>query len=189
LNVESELPTRPELDSLIAIFYAQPERLGQFRTVRAEQIPVPYRDLLAHNHHMTVTVEAFHASPVDVEVLSVAREQGKYCRRIVLRRTSDQAVVQFGIVRLTLGLLEQSVREQIEQAQTPLGRVLIENCVMRDVELHGLYQVDCGPDLAQLFDAPERTRTFGRTALIYCNGDPAVELLEIVAPVPLTGGN
>jgi len=29
--------------------------------------------------------------------------------------------------------------------------------------------------------APGQT-TYGRTALIYCNGEPAVELLEIVTP-------
>ena len=125
--MESKHPNRPNLDSLIAIFYAQPERLGQFRSVKPEQTPIPYRDLLSHHQHMTVTVEAFHKSAVDVQVLSVAREQGKYCRQIILLRQSDRAVVQFGIVRLNLDLLEDTVREQIEEAQTPLGRVLIQN--------------------------------------------------------------
>ena len=181
--VESEHPTRPDLDSLVAIFYAQPERLGQFRSVTPEQTPALYQHLLSHDQHMTVTVEEFHDSPVDVQVLSIAQERGKYCRRIALLRQSDHVVVQFGIVRLNLDLLDSAVREQIEDAQIPLGRVLIQNRVMRDVELHQLYQVDCGTDLAKLFNVPEGTQTFGRTALIYCNGEPAVELLEVVAPV------
>jgi hypothetical protein len=30
---------------------------------------------------------------------------------------------------------------------------------------------------------------YGRTALIYCDGAPAIELLEIVAPVPIAVTN
>ncbi len=187
--VESKHPHRPDLDSLIAIFYAQPERLGQFRCVTHEQTPPPYQQLLSHEQHMTVTVEAYHGTKVDVQVLAVAREQGNYCRRIVLLKQPDDVVVQFGIVRLNVDLLDSAVRDQIEEAKIPLGRVLIQNNVMRDVELHQLYQVQCGVDLAKLFGVPQGTETFGRTALIYCNGEPAVELLEIVAPISGMEGN
>jgi hypothetical protein len=38
-----------------------------------------------------------------------------------------------------------------------------------------------------LLGVPEGTTTFGRTAMIHCNGEPAVELLEIVAPVRQDG--
>ena len=39
-----------------------------------------------------------------------------------------------------------------------------------------------GEDLAAIFGVTPGSVTYGRTALIYCNGKPAVELLEIVAP-------
>jgi chorismate-pyruvate lyase len=180
--VELERPTHPDLDSLVTSFYARPEELGEFTVVEPDQIPLPYRDLLCHDHHMTVTIEAFHRVPVEVEVLSVTDRQTRYARRILLRRQSDQAVVQFGIVRLDLQMLDKPVRDEILAERTPLGRVLIEHEVLREVELHQLYQVRCGPDLAERFQVPLGTTTFGRTALIYCNGEPSVELLEIVAP-------
>jgi hypothetical protein len=34
-----------------------------------------------------------------------------------------------------------------------------------------------------LLEVPKGTLTYGRTALIHCNQEPAIELLEIVAPV------
>jgi chorismate-pyruvate lyase len=64
----------------------------------------------------------------------------------------------------------------------PLGRVLIEHNVMRNVRLLSLWQIEPGAELRQLFKLPEAERCYGRTALIYCNGVPAVELLEIVTP-------
>jgi hypothetical protein len=48
--------------------------------------------------------------------------------------------------------------------------------------LFDLYQVSCGPRLAEFFGVQQGDYTFGRTALIYCDREPAIELLEIVAP-------
>jgi hypothetical protein len=66
----------------------------------------------------------------------------------------------------------------------PLGRVLIEHQVLREVELLELWQVFCGPVLSELFSVSQDTVTYGRTAMIHCNGEPAIELLEIVRPAP-----
>ena len=69
---------------------------------------------------------ALLGSALDLQVLSVAQEQGKYCREIALLRQADHAVVQFGIVRLNLGLLEEVVREQIEDLAKAVHDVLFE---------------------------------------------------------------
>ena len=46
-----------------------------------------------------------------------------------------------------------------------------------------LWKVAVGADLAEYFGVPVGTVTYGRTAMIDCNGEPGVELLEIVRPV------
>ena len=46
--------------------------------VHAATMPEPYRGLLAHNEHMTVTVEAYYGAPVDVRVLEAGREDEFY---------------------------------------------------------------------------------------------------------------
>jgi chorismate-pyruvate lyase len=170
----------PDLHDLTAIFFADLAELGRFEPIVPRQMPQVYRELLAHHSHMTVTVERFHESPVDVRVLARHRTGQHYSRKILLTRQSDGRVVQFGIVRLDFETVSQAVREEIEREQTPLGRVLIEHGVLREVELKQLYRIACGPELAADFGLPLDSEVFGRTALIYCDGEPCVELLEIV---------
>ena len=132
---------------------------------------------------MTVTVEFHHGSPVDVKVLEYVHTEDRYSRKILLTRKSDGGVVQFGIVRLNLGVLDEQVRKEIESREIPLGRVLITHNVLRKVKLLNLYKVQSGPALAEAFGFDAETICYGRTALIYCDGSPAIELLEIVANV------
>lgn len=173
----------PDLAALVDLFYSRPADLGQFEEVSSAEMPADYRRLLAHDEHMTVTVEQFHQSPVDVTVLERKTTGDHYARKILLRRQRDSRVVQFGIVRLRLAFLDEPVRREILAERTPLGRVLIQHDVMRQVRLCGLWRVTPGSDLRELLGTRPGQLTFGRTAIIDCNGEPAIELLEIVAPV------
>ncbi|XZE51968.1 hypothetical protein SH139x_003638 [Planctomycetaceae bacterium SH139] len=181
-------PPAVDLMDLVELFYPQDNTLGDFRACEsAEQIPQPQRDLLNHEAHMTVTVEAFHGCPVDVRVARTRFVQatGKddwYAREITLHRQLDQSPVQYGIVRLNVSLLAPPVWEEIRARQIPLGRVLIKHQVLREVELCGLWEVSAGPDLARLLEIPVGQITYGRTARIFCDYLPAIELLEIVTP-------
>ena len=181
--MDSPQPVTPDLQTLMSLFYGSSANLGQFEEVAATDMPAVYARLLAHEEHMTVTVESFHQSPVDVRVIDTLITQTHYARKILLQRQSDGHVVQFGIVRLNFSYLSPEVRAEIESQETPLGRILINHQVLREVQLASLWRVDCGPDLRKLFNIDaDRAITYGRTALIYCNGEPAVELIEIVTP-------
>ncbi|MEX0585965.1 MAG: hypothetical protein WD176_04940 [Pirellulales bacterium] len=168
----------PDLSELVALFYESRERLARFEAV--EELPADYARLLDHDQHMTVTVEQYHGGPVNLRVLEERARPPHYARKILLERRSDGRVVQFGIMRIDLAQLPPTVRQEIEARGEPLGRILIRHNVWREVQLDALWQVTPGIELTEIFgdDRP----TYGRTALIYCNGAPAVELLEIVAP-------
>ncbi|MCI0358459.1 MAG: hypothetical protein L0211_08255 [Planctomycetaceae bacterium] len=172
----------PALDHLAGLFYTDLAQLGSFEEVLVENTPEPYRKLLAHHEHMTVAVEQHHGSPVDVEVLATRRDGEFYSRKIILHRQSDKEVVLFGIPRLNLTLLDEEVCREILGQNVPLGRVLIEHNIMREVQLASLYRIDPGPDLCRLFRLARPLATYGRTAFIYLDGYLAIELLEIVAP-------
>ena len=131
---------------------------------------------------MTVTVESHHGSLVDVRVLEYAKHGDIYRRKILLTRQSDQRVVMFGIVRLHTHYLQEEVRDEIESQQIPLGRVLIDHNVLRRVELGQLWRVTPGEELQRHFNLDSPEVTFGRTAIIHCDEEPAIELVEIVAP-------
>ena len=172
-----------DLASLVDLFYPDPSLLGDFQNVGPTEMPLSYQTLLAHQNHMTVTVERFHGSTVDVRVLATRSDDHHYSRKILLTRQSDGAVVQFGLVRIDLRYLNAEVRAAVESRRIPLGRILIENNVLREVHLTHLWQVTMGNDLAALFGRPAGGVTYGRTAIIDCNREPAIQLLEIVAPV------
>ena len=137
--------------------------------------------MLAHNHHMTVTVERFHDCPVNVKVLESTTQGDHYSRKIILTRQSDDVVVMFGIVRLDMSVLSPEVRAEIEARETPLGRILIKHDVWRVVKLLNLFKIEAGDDLIASMKRSSDDVFFGRTALIYCDGSPAIELLEVVA--------
>ena len=125
----------PDLDTLVALFYARAADLGRFDEVESRELARDYRMLLAHDSHMTVTVERFHNGPVDVRVLDSQLTGTHYARKIVLTRQADGAVVQFGIMRLDFSCVSPEVRREVESRSTPLGRILIQHNVLREVHL------------------------------------------------------
>lgn len=179
-------PTRratPELKALANLFYLSLDELGDFEEAAADELSDVARQLLWHDEHMTVTVESYHGCAVDVRVLNTHVTPTHYSRRILLTRQSDAKVVQFGIVRLSTGMMSPDLRQEIECQDTPLGRILIKHNILRQVRPLSMWKVVPATDLQGLFGLADPEVCYGRTALIYCNGLPAVELLEIVTPV------
>lgn len=173
-----------ELHALVDLFPESEPLIARAEHVAAPLMPVPYREMLAHEHHMTVTMERYHGGPVDVTVLDRrATPDGIYCRKILLTKRGPGEVVQFGIVRFDFQYVTDAVRREILAGDTPLGRVLIRHNVLRHIDLGALLQIEAGPGLARHLRMPVGGVTYGRLATIFCNGRPAVDLLEITAPL------
>ncbi len=170
-----------ELEFLTRLFYPSLDVLGQFEEINEDDLPPVYGRLLAHDQHMTVTVESYHGCPVDVRVLRACRTPTHYQRNSLLTRHTDGQVVLFAILRAAVSLLAPEVRQELESENTPLGRILIQRNVLRNVRLMSLWKVEPADQLREFFrfDPPEVC--YGRTALLYCDAVPVMELLEIVA--------
>jgi len=181
--VTQQIPA-PDLETLLSLFYQDIAQFGTIAATPADDMPAVARKLLDHEHHMTVTVEDYHNCEVDVQVLETLFDGQAYSRKILLTKQTDSTVVQFGIVRLHFEFLATHIQQEIMAEETPLGRILINHNVLRRVELSQLWKIQVGQDLAELFRITPNTIVYGRTAWIYCNGEPAIELLEIVTPAP-----
>jgi chorismate-pyruvate lyase len=191
------MPLRETSDrpTLTAVFYPTPSgspspELGQFTRVDAQDMPAGYRGLLAHDGHMTVTMELCHLSKVEVEVLDrrMADDGKHYSRKILLRTPPTESspkgrVVQFGIARMNLDCYPPDVREEVLSERTPLGRVLISHGLLMKVRLLTLWRIEPGPDLCRALELDKPTTLYGRTAMIDIDGEPVIELLEISAPL------
>lgn len=177
------LTTAPTLDHLYGLFPDSTDRPEAIE-VLAGDLPHPYYQLLVHTHHMTVTVEEFYRSPIDVRVLECRRNGNEYARKSLLAAHSSGRVVQFGLVRINLGVCSEAVRNEIIDGKTPLGRVLIRHNMLRRIEPQAYLRLTLSTAMAGWFGVKAGATTFGRLGLIYTGERPAVEVLEILAPIP-----
>src|SRR5207237_6408444 len=109
-----------ELLKLTSPFPGGADLFERTEHVAAALTPEPYKRLLVHEHHMTVTMEEFHHTPVAVKVLDRKLDGNIYSRKILLERDGDRRVVQFGIVRFDLAVVLPAVRDEIVSERTPL---------------------------------------------------------------------
>ncbi len=173
-------------DELLALTNLFPSSESLF--LKAEHIPSavtpePYKTMLVHDHHMTVAMETHHHSPVDVRVLADKLDGDLYAREILLLKHGTDTVVQYGLVRFNLGYVTEEVRREILAKRTPLGRILINHNVLRHIDLGAILEMTAGPGLAKHFRIPIGSVTYGRMATIFCNRQPAVDLLEVSGPL------
>jgi len=172
-----------ELHKLLSLFPHGQSLVSQAEHIPSSQTPEPYKTLLVHDHHMTVTMEEFYQTPVRVVVLAREIHGSQYARQSILERVDTGAIVQFGIVRFDFSYVTPDVRAEILAEQTPLGRILINYNVLRHIDLGAILRIWPGPELQSRFQCDAGTPTFGRLATIFCNQKPAVDLLEVAAPV------
>lgn len=173
-----------ELSRLTDLFPSAKQLFTRIEHIPASTTPEPYRRLLVHDHHMTVAMEEFYHSPVEVRVLSQRIDGEVYSRKIILIKSGTNQVVQFGIVRFDLRYITAPVRAEILRGDVPLGRILINHNVLRHIDLGAILQIEPGPELCDLFHVSGCPTIYGRLATIFCNRKPAVDLLEIAAPCP-----
>lgn len=181
---DDSLAHRPRLLHLTEVFYSDLAELATFEPVATGDLPEVYATLLSHLGHMTVTLEAFHESLVKVSVRKQCQGEHAYARESLLTRASDEMVVQCGLMRIALAGLPLHVRTAIESQSAPLGRILIRNNLLREVELLALWRVTLGPRLAHYFRREVGEVVYARSACIHIDGEPTVELLEIVTDDP-----
>ena len=176
-----------ELKKLTSLFPSESPLIEQSEHIPSALTPEPYKQLLVHEHHMTVTMEEYHRSPVSVTVFDRTLDGDRYARKIVLFKEGTDTPVQFGLVRFNFEYVTDAVRREILSEKIPLGRVLINHNVLRHIDLGAIVRITAGPQLASLLKMPEGGITYGRLATIFCNQQPAVDLLEI--PTPLDDSN
>ena len=203
-------PNDNAANSVRALFrnFRSVEEFGIIRSIDSKDLPEPFDLLLAHHSHMTVAMESFHGHSVSLEVVDVAADetdgQKTYTREILLKspvfndtafgapeqlsetlKTNADRVVQYGIVRIKTDRLPQEVVTRIQEGGMPLGRILIEADLYREVRCVSVFEVMPGPYFAKLCHGPENhvpLQTYGRFATISIVEQPVIELFEVVVP-------
>ncbi len=108
-------------------FYALANReLPTIEQVRGDELPEPWRQLLVHNNDMTPTLEGFYEDDLSLKVLSRHHRGDFYFREVALLTGRQNKVVEFGAIKINLGLFPCSARPRILEEHQPLGGILRE---------------------------------------------------------------
>jgi len=147
--------------------------------VSAEEMPADYRRLLAHERHMTLVLQEYHGTTVDLYVMDRRHEGDFYTRKIFLTKAHQARDVELGVVRLDFRQMADIVRREIVTGQTPLGAILVRHDVHRRIESRWYLRFPAGSPILAWFGREGAGPFYGRIGTIYCDHEPAIELLEI----------
>jgi hypothetical protein len=148
--------------------------------VQPDEIPQPADALLVHHEHMTEVLHRRYGNPVDVTVLDESLDDDRYTRKVTLTLSGGGPVVEWGVVRLNFRYMSDAVRDEILAKRIPLGAILIKHDVHRRIKPRWFMRFPArGPTLTWFGDAGGEA-LYGRIGTIYCDEQPAIELLEIV---------
>jgi hypothetical protein len=163
---------------------------SQIRTTCTEvdpaDVPEPFHWLLVHRNHMTKVLEAQYGRPMELDVVKHHLEDDLYTRKIILRPQGTDVIVEVGIVRLNFRFMSREVRDEILKRETPLGAILIRHKVLRKVQPRWFLKFPANAPLLAAAGAVFPHTTYGRIGTIYCNHEPAIEVLEIVSGLEKT---
>ncbi|GJM25125.1 MAG: hypothetical protein DHS20C16_15400 [Phycisphaerae bacterium] len=169
------------LESLCHWFYEDRISVEGCEPVKPDKMPGTYQQLLVHNEHMTEKLSAYHGQDVELHVLHNRSDGDLYSRNVLLTLPSDpEFVVEFGIMRMNLGMVRDEVRKEIEAGETPLGSILVGHDVLRRIEPRWYLKFDGDSPMASHFGRKHDSDVYGRVGIIHCNDEPAIELLEVV---------
>ena len=171
------------LSEMISGFADHASVLHDFSEVTPERMPEKYRSLLVHDRHMTHALRDHHGCKVDLYVMEKHHVGDLYSRKIFLTRINTVYTVELGLVRLDLRYVAPEVRADIIAAQLPLGAVLTRHNVLRQIQPRWFLHFPASSSVLTWFGSRDKTETYGRLGTIHCNGEPAVEVLEIVTGV------
>ena len=154
--------------------------------VTADQLPEPFHWLLVHRNHMTKVLEAQYGRPMELDVLEHHLDDEFYTRKILLRPQGHDEIVEVGVVRLNFRYMSPAVRDEILKRETPLGAILIRHKVLRKVQPRWYMKFPANAPLLVATGVSFPHPTYGRIGTIYCNHEPAIEVLEVVSGIEKT---
>jgi len=166
-------------------FYARRGlRLPPLEQIEGEAMPEPYKGLLVHQKDMTSTLEAFHGHRVHLRVLGQERHGQDYVREVVLQLDGTEEPVEFGAIKIHLDLFPVTAREQILQAQWPLGHILRAHAIAYDSRPGAFLRIASDPLINSVLGLTGAQLLFGRrNTLLDTAEQPLAEIVEILPPV------
>lgn len=165
-------------------FYALANReLPHIEQVRGDEVPEPQRTLLVHNNDMTPTLEKFHGDDIFLKVISSHHRGDFYFREVVLLTKKTRTPVEFGAIKISLGLFPCSARPRILEEQQPLGGILRDYKITHSSRPKAYLRLRSDSFINEALELKSEHALFGRRNTLF---DPQqrslAEIVEILPP-------
>ena len=154
--------------------------LPKARSLSPDELPFPYRALLAHEGDMTLTLERHFGGRLSLRTLSTCRDSGWYLRRILLVQEYSGRPVEMGALRIKLDPFSPRIRAQILRHEAPLGRILRNGGVDFQSRPRAFLAVTPNPEMMGVFWMREPRTLYGRRTEVIVEGAKIGDIVEIL---------
>lgn len=178
------LPNRSSIVHPLDEFYARSGlALPPLQQIDPEVMPEPYKRLLVHQSDMTSTLETFHGSRVRLDVLRKEEREGSYFREVILKLEDTNKPVEFGAIRIYLGLFPPAAQALVLAEQWPLGRILKECDVPYVSSPIAFLRIASDHLINEVLRLSGAQLLYGRrNTLLDASGQPLADIVEILPP-------
>jgi chorismate-pyruvate lyase len=166
-------------------FYAaQGTELPSIEQIESNELPQPYRSLLAHDRDMTSSLERHFGQGLHLRVLGLRRSAEVLRREVVLLTDEDKRAVEFGAIEIQLSPFDQSPREQILAARLPFGLILRRFGIVHRSRPSAYLVLESEPVIAGALELKKPSRLYGRHNQLFDDRDRLLaEVVEILPPL------
>ena len=154
--------------------------LPRVRTVKPDEIPLPYRSLLVHENDMTLTLERHFGGRVVLRSLCTFTMGQWYFRRVLLVQEFSGRPVEMGAIRMKLRAFTRRIREQILANRIPLGRILRDGRVDYQSRPKSFLSVTPNGEMMGVFWMREPRTLYGRRTEIFQRGTKIGDIVEVL---------
>lgn len=152
----------------------------KIRLLAPDDIPYPYRTLLAHTNDMTLTLERHFGGRLVVRPLSTFRRGTWYGRRVLLAQEYSGKPVEMGAIRINMKSFPERLRRQIYANQIPLGRLLRDGGVEYESRPKMFLSVTPNAEMMGVFWMREPRLLYGRRTEIFVAASKFGDIVEIL---------
>jgi len=186
-SMPASLSQEPRLQGWAALlkwFYLRAGRKApRLSRLSDEQLPSPYKSLLAHSADMTPTLEAFYRQPLGLEVLNRELYEDTYRREVVLTVARERQPVLYGAIRIFLSHLPEAARRRALEECHPLGRILRDEAIPHMSWPQAFFSVEPDSHMVAVLRLTQNRSLYGRRN-VQVDGSRRLlaEVIEILAP-------
>ena len=148
--------------------------------ITPDEIPQPYRSLLAHQRDMTLTLEAHFGGRVALRPLATFTVGAWYYRRVLLAQEYSGRPVEMGAIRIRLAALPRKVQAEIRRNRIPLGRILRDGGVDFTSMPREFFAVTPNPEMMGVFWMREPRTLYGRRTEVLLGGRAIGDIVEVL---------